>query len=57
MRQYLQLKPIKWGFKWWFKCISSTRYLYEFDLYLGKKKNVEVNLAEGVVLQLTEKLK
>ena len=57
MRQYLQLKPIKWGFKWWFKCISSTRYLYEFDLYLGKKKNVEVNLTEGVVLQLTEKLK
>ena len=45
MKQYLQLKPIKWGFKWWFRCASSTGYLYEFDLYLVKK-NIEVNLAE-----------
>ena len=56
MKQYLKLKPIKWGFKWWFRYGSRTGYLYEFDLYLGKKKDVEVNLGEGVVLQMTEKL-
>ena len=24
MRKYLKMKPIKWGFKWWFKCASSN---------------------------------
>ena len=32
-------------------------YLYEFDFYLGKKQDVKVNLGEGVVMQLSEKLK
>ena len=31
--------------------------MYEFDLYFGKKQNAEVNLAEGRVMQLSEKLK
>ena len=57
IRQYLKMKPIKWSFKWWFRCATSNCYLYEFDLYLRKKKNVEVNLDEGVVMQLPEKLK
>ena len=57
MRQYLKVKPIKWGFKWWFRYASSNGYLYEFDLYLGKKQNVEVNLGEDMVMQLSEKLK
>ena len=57
MRQYLKMKPIKWGFKLWFPCASSNGYLYEFDLYLGKKQNVAGNLGEGVVMQLSEKLK
>ena len=26
MRQYLKMKPIKWGFKWWFRCVFSTGY-------------------------------
>ena len=26
MRQYLQLKPIKWGFKRWFRCANITGY-------------------------------
>ena len=45
------------GFKWWFRCASSNVYLYEFDLYLRKKQNTEVNLGKGVVMQLSEKLK
>ena len=57
IRQYLKMKPIKRNFKWWFRCASSNGYLYEFDLYLGKKQNVEVNLGECVVMQLSEKLK
>ena len=58
MKQYLQLKPIKWGFKSWYRCASKTGYLYEFDLYLGKKKDgVQYNLGESVILQLSEKLK
>ena len=56
-RQYLKMKPIKWGFKWWLRCASSNDCLYEFDLYLGKKQNVKVNLGEGVVMQLSEKAK
>ena len=57
MRQYLNMKPTKWGFKWWFRCTGSNGYLYELYLYLGRKQNVEVNLGEGVVMQLPEKLK
>ena len=50
-------KPTNWGFKWWFRCANLNGYLYEFDLYFGKKQNAEVNLAEGRVMQLSEKLK
>ena len=56
-KQYIKNKPIKWGFKWWFRCSSKTGYLYDFDLYLRKKDSVEFGLGESVVLKLTEKLK
>ena len=56
-RQYLKIKAMKWGFKWWFQCAFSTGYLHEFDLYLSRKKDVENNLWESVVMQLSEKLK
>ena len=57
MRQHLKMKPIKWCFNWWFRCASPNGYLYEFDLYFGKTQNVEVNLGEGLVMQLSGKLK
>ena len=57
MRQYLKMKLIKWGFKWWFRYASSNGYLYELNLYLGIKQNVEVNLDEGVVTQVSGKRK
>ena len=47
MRQYMKNKPIKWGFKSWFRFGTKSGYLYEFDMYLGKKGNtnlVSVNL-------------
>ena len=35
---------------------SETRYLYQFDLYLGKKESVEENLEPGSVLKINESL-
>ena len=32
-------------------------YLYEFDIYTGRKETTEFGLGESVVLQLIEKLK
>lgn len=55
-KQYMKNKPIKWGFKWWCRCSSKTGYLYEFDLYLGKKEKTEFGLGETVVLNLSKRL-
>ena len=56
-RQYVKGMPIKWGFKIWYRCDSKTGYLFEFNLYLGKKVNkTEYGLREGVVIHLTQKL-
>ena len=57
MRKYMKNKPIKWGFKFWFRCGSKPGYLYEFDMYPGKKGNTEFGLGESVVLSLCQKLK
>ena len=57
MKQYTKSKPIKWGFKFWFTCSSKTEYLFQMDIYLGKKQNKEFNLDEEVILQLTKDLK
>ena len=55
-KQYIKNKPIKWGFKWWCRCSSTTGYLYDFNLYLGKKEKTEIELCESVVLNLSQKL-
>ena len=57
IEEILENQTYKMRFKWWFQFTSSTGYLDEFDLYLGWKKDVEVNLGESVVMQLSEKLK
>ena len=57
MQQYMKNKPIKWGFKFWFRCGSKSGYLYKFDMYLGKKGNTEFGLGESVVLSLCKSLK
>ena len=38
-KQYVKGKPTKWGFKIWCRCAAKSGYLYEFDLYSGKKMN------------------
>ena len=58
MKQYIKLKPIKWGFKLWFCCSSKSGFLYQMDIYLERKQTSEFNLGlwEEVVLQLTKDL-
>ena len=58
MKQYIKSKPIKWGFKFWFRCSSKSAYLYQTDIYLRRRKTPEFNLGLGeeVVLQLTKDL-
>ena len=47
-------KPIKWGFKFWFRC-GPKSYLYKFNMYLGKKGNTEFGLGESVVFITLQK--
>ena len=58
MKQYIKSKPIKWSFKFWFRCSSKSGYLYQMDIYLGRKQTPEFNLGLGeeVVLQLMKVL-
>ena len=57
MRQHMKNKPIKWGFKCWFRCGAKSGYLYELDMYLGKKGNTEFVLGESGILSSCQKLK
>ena len=57
MRQYINIKTRKWGFKFWFHCVPKSGYLYEFDMYLRKTGNTEFVLGESVILPLCQKLK
>ena len=57
MRQYMKNKPNKWSFTFWLGCGAKSGYLYEFDMYLGKKGNTEFGVGESVVLSLCQKLK
>ena len=54
MKPYIRNKPIKWGFKVWQRCGATSGYLYEFDIYTGRKNQPEFGLGEQVVLQLTK---
>ena len=44
MKQYTKSKPIKWGFKFWFRCLSKSGYLYQIYVYLGRKQTPSFNL-------------
>lgn len=57
MKQYIKNKPVRWGFKLWCRADAETGYLFEFDLYTGKRTSgTEYGLGESVVIQLTKKL-
>lgn len=57
LKQYMPNKPVKRGFKIWARCDSDTGYLYEFDVYTGKKGNeTEFGLGAAVVNSLCKAL-
>ena len=56
MQQHIKNKPIKLGFRISHRCAPKTGYLYEFDIYTGRKETAEFGLGESVVLQLKKKL-
>ena len=53
IEEILENQTYKMELKWWFRCASSTGYLDKCDLYLDRKKDVEVNLERSVVMQLS----
>ena len=58
MKQYIKSKPMKWGFKFWSCCQSKSGYLYQMDIYVGRKQTPELNigLGEEVVFHLMKDL-
>ena len=56
IKQYVKKKPIKCGFKVWYRCARTTCYLYQLELYLGKKDEIELNLGESVELKMCKVL-
>ena len=57
MTQYMENKRIMWDLKFCFCCQAKSGYLYQFDMYLGKKGNTEFCFGESVILSLCQKLK
>ena len=53
-RQYLPMKPIKWGVKLWTLCESETGYTVNFQVYTGKdqQRGVEHGLGYRVVMDM-----
>ena len=54
LKQYMSLKPMKWGIKVWVLADSHNGYFSRFEVYTGKKGNTdEKNLGMRVVKTLT----
>lgn len=55
-KQYMPMKPTKWGVKCWAIADSSNGYMLDCQIYLGKKeiRNNNMLLGEQVVVNLTE---
>lgn len=58
LKQYMPLKPIKRGYKVWTRADSETGYVFEFEIYTGKRddKSPTIGLGANVVKTLTQKL-
>ena len=60
MKQYIKNKPIKWGFKMWLRAAAKTGYVYEMDMYVGKKpqefESSSHSLGQSVVLKLCKRI-
>ena len=56
MRQHIENKTIKLGFRMWYTYTAKTDYLCEFEIYTGRKETTAFGLGKSVLLQVTEKL-
>ena len=53
LRQYMPIKPIKWGMKVWCAAEADTGYLLQFDVYCGKRQDgTQRGLGHDVVMKL-----
>ena len=57
IKQYMPMKPIKYGIKGWVLADSHTGYFAKFELYTGNSDSPEKGLGSRVVKSLTEPLK
>ena len=58
LRQYMPMKPHKWGFKLWGRS-GQSGFLYDFDVYQGRSQSSEKSVygvSGDVVLQMTASL-
>ena len=58
-KQYLPMKPNKWGIKVWMLCDAKTGYIVRFEIYTGKhgRRNPDKPLGEEVVDLLMDGMK
>ena len=55
MKQYMRAKIIKWGYKIWKLCNSSSAYTLKLDVYTGvQEQKAEQGLAYSVVMKMME---
>ena len=53
MKQYMRAKIVKWGYKIWKLCDSSSAYTLSLDVYTGASETkLELGLAHAVVMKL-----
>ena len=53
LRQYMPVKPVKWGMKVWCACEAKSGYLLQFDVYYGRRADgTEKGLGHDVVTML-----
>ncbi|XP_005914596.1 piggyBac transposable element-derived protein 4 [Haplochromis burtoni] len=58
-KQYMRLKPAKYGLKIWALCDVKTAYAWRLQLYTGRSESAKRQVSQGmqVVLDLTDGLK
>ena len=56
MKQYMKAKIIKWGYRIWKLCDSSSAYTLNLDVYTGEtERKREKGLAYDVVMEMMDK--
>ena len=48
LKQYMAMKPVKWGFKVWMLADANTGYVSEFEVYTGKVIQLKKDFDQGL---------